>query len=160
MQIQQNSVVHIHYTLTNDAGEVLDSSSGKEPLMYMHGNHNLIPGLEAQLLGKAAGDQFNADIEAEDAYGLHHEEAIQHIPLSALANIPDLQVGMQLQASTDQGPVMVRVTEITDEHAVLDGNHPLAGERLHFAVEVVSVREATASELEHGHAHGGDGHHH
>ena len=160
MQIKENSVVNIHYTLTNDAGEVLDSSSGKEPLMYMHGHNNLIPGLEDQLAGKKAGDKFNADVEAEDAYGLHHEEAIQQIPLSALANIPNLEVGMQLQASTDQGPVAVRVAEINDDHVVLDGNHPLAGERLHFAVEVVSVRDATPSELEHGHAHGGDGHHH
>ena len=160
MQIKENSVVNIHYTLTNDAGEVLDSSSGKEPLMYMHGHNNLIPGLEDQLVGKKEGDKFNADVEAEDAYGLHHEEAIQQIPLSALANIPNLEVGMQLQASTDQGPVAVRVAEINDEHVVLDGNHPLAGERLHFAVEVVSVRDATPSELEHGHAHGGDGHHH
>ena len=160
MQIKENSVVNIHYTLTNDAGEVLDSSSGKEPLMYMHGHNNLIPGLEDQLAGKKAGDKFNADVEAEDAYGLHHEEAIQQIPLSALANIPNLDVGMQLQASTDQGPVAVRVAEINDEHVVLDGNHPLAGQRLHFAVEVMSVRDATPSELEHGHAHGGDGHHH
>jgi FKBP-type peptidyl-prolyl cis-trans isomerase SlyD len=160
MQIKENSVVNIHYTLTNNAGEVLDSSSGKEPLMYMHGHNNLIPGLEDQLAGKKAGDQFNADVEAEDAYGLHHEEAIQQIPLSALANISNLEVGMQLQASTDQGPVAVRVAEINDDHVVLDGNHPLAGERLHFAVEVVSVRDATPSELEHGHAHGGDGHHH
>ena len=160
MQIKENSVVNIHYTLTNDAGEVLDSSSGKEPLMYMHGHNNLIPGLEDQLAGKKAGDKFNADVEAEDAYGLHHEEAIQQIPLSALANIPNLEVGMQLQASTDQGPVAVRVAEINDDRVVLDGNHPLAGERLHFAVEVVSVRDATPSELEHGHAHGGDGHHH
>ena len=160
MQIKENSVVNIHYTLTNDAGEVLDSSSGKEPLMYMHGHNNLIPGLEDQLAGKKAGDKFNADVEAEDAYGLHHEEAIEQIPLSALANIPNLEVGMQLQASTDQGPVAVRVAEINDEHVVLDGNHPLAGQRLHFAVEVMSVRDATPSELEHGHAHGGDGHHH
>ena len=160
MQIKENSVVNIHYTLTNDAGEVLDSSSGKEPLMYMHGHNNLIPGLEDQLVGKKEGDKFNADVEAEDAYGLHHEEAIQQIPLSALANIPNLEVGMQLQASTDQGPVAVRVAEINDEHVVLDGNHPLAGQRLHFAVEVMSVRDATPSELEHGHAHGGDGHHH
>ncbi len=160
MQIKENSVVNIHYTLTNDAGEVLDSSSGKEPLMYMHGHNNLIPGLEDQLAGKKEGDKFNADVEAEDAYGLHHEEAIQQIPLSALANIPNLEVGMQLQASTDQGPVAVRVAEINDDHVVLDGNHPLAGQRLHFAVEVMSVRDATPSELEHGHAHGGDGHHH
>ena len=160
MQIKENSVVNIHYTLTNDAGEVLDSSSGKEPLMYMHGHNNLIPGLEDQLAGKKEGDKFNADVEAEDAYGLHHEEAIQQIPLSALANIPNLEVGMQLQASTDQGPVAVRVAEINDEHVVLDGNHPLAGQRLHFAVEVMSVRDATPSALEHGHAHGGDGHHH
>lgn len=160
MTIKQNSVVHIHYTLTNDAGETVDSSAGQEPLMYMHGNHNLIPGLEEQLFGRSVGDKFTADIEAEDAYGLYHEEAIQQIPLTALANVPDLKVGMHLQASSDQGPVSVRVIELTDEYAVLDGNHPLAGERLHFAVEVVSVRDATSSELQHGHAHSGDGHHH
>lgn len=160
MEIKDNSVVQIHYTLTNDAGTVLDSSKGKEPLSYMHGKHNLILGLEVQLLGKFSGDEFNATVEAEDAYGVRNLEAIQNIPLSVLANIPDLAVGMQLQTGTDQGPVSVSIIEINDEHAVVDGNHPLAGERLHFAINIVNVRDATESEINHGHAHAGDGHHH
>lgn len=160
MEIKDNSVVQIHYTLTNDAGTVLDSSKGKEPLSYMHGKHNLILGLEAQLLGKFSGDEFNATVETEDAYGVRNLEAIQNIPLSVLANIPDLAVGMQLQTGTDQGPVSVSIIEINDGHAVVDGNHPLAGERLHFAINIVNVRDATESEINHGHAHAGDGHHH
>lgn len=160
MKIQNNSVVQIHYTLKNDAGVVLDSSDGKEPLSYMHGQHNIITGLEAQLLGKSVGDNFDAVIEAEDAYGVRNLEAIQNVPLSALTNIPNLAVGMQLQAGTDQGPVSVNIIELNDEYAVVDGNHPLAGERLHFAINVIAIRDATESEMSHGHAHAGDGHHH
>ncbi len=160
MQIKDNSIVQIHYTLTNDESVVLDSSQGKEPLAYMHGSHSIIPGLEAALLGKTVGDKFNVTIEAADAYGERNPQAVQNVSLEALANVPDLQVGMQLQAGTDQGPVSVTVIELNDEFAVIDGNHPLAGVRLNFAVEVAAVREATESEMSHGHAHAGDGHQH
>lgn len=160
MQIKNNSVVNIHYTLKNDAGEVLDSSAGKEPLMYMHGHGNIIPGLENALAGKAVGDQLNVSIEAEDAYGVRQDDAIQQVPREAFANVPDLQVGMQLHGDSPQGPISVVVKEIGDDVVTVDANHPLAGERLHFDVTVDSVRDATDSELAHGHAHGGDGHHH
>ncbi len=160
MQITENSVVNIHYTLTNDAGEVLDTSDGREPLMYLQGHHQIIPGLEAALLGKIAGESVDAVIAPEDAYGVREEAAIQQVPRAAFEQIPDLAVGMQLHGDTPQGPMAVVVTEIGDDVVTVDANHPLAGQTLHFAVNIVSVREATESELEHGHAHGGDGHHH
>lgn len=160
MKIQNNSVVKIHYTLKNDAGDVLDSSEGKEPLMYMHGHQNIIPGLENALTDKQAGDSLNVSIEPEDAYGVRSDEAIQQIPREALANIPNLEVGMQLHAQSPEGTMAVTVKDIAEDVVTLDANHPLAGERLHFAVTVDSVRAATDSELSHGHAHGGDGHHH
>ncbi len=160
MQIKQNSVVNIHYTLKNDAGEVLDTSAGKEPLMYMQGHGNIIPGLENALLGKAVGEQLNVSIEPEDAYGVRQDDAIQQVPRSAFVNVPDLQVGMQLHGDSPQGPISVTVMTITDEMVTVDANHPLAGQRLHFDVTIDSVRDATESELSHGHAHGGDGHHH
>lgn len=160
MQIKQNSVVNIHYTLTNDAGEVLDSSAGKEPLMYMHGHQNIIPGLENALLGKAAGEQLKVSIEPAEAYGEHDIAAIQQVPREAFATVPDLAVGMQLNGRSPEGPIAVTVVEIHDDFVMVDANHPLAGQRLNFDVTIDSVRDATASELEHGHAHGGDGHHH
>ena len=160
MQIKQNSVVNIHYTLTNDAGEVLDSSAGKEPLMYMHGHQNIIPGLEKALLGKAAGEQLKVSIEPAEAYGEHDVAAIQQVPREAFATVPDLAVGMQLIGRSPEGPIAVTVVEIHDDFVMVDANHPLAGQRLNFDVTIDSVRDATASELEHGHAHGGDGHHH
>lgn len=160
MQITDNSVVNIHYTLTNDAGDVLDSSEGREPLAYLHGHHQIIPGLENALLGKTTGDTFEVAIAPEEGYGPRVEEAVQTVPREAFAQIPDLAVGMQLHGESPQGPMSVVVKEINDDSVVVDANHPLAGVTLNFAVSVVSVREATESELAHGHAHGGDGHHH
>lgn len=160
MQISDNSVVNIHYTLTNDAGDVLDSSEGREPLAYLHGHHQIIPGLENALAGKSAGDELNVTIAPEDAYGLRVEEAVQTVPREAFAQVPDLAVGMQLHGESPQGPMSVVVKEINEDSVVVDANHPLAGETLHFAVKIESVRAATESELAHGHAHGGDGHHH
>ncbi|TDR27717.1 FKBP-type peptidyl-prolyl cis-trans isomerase [Hydromonas duriensis] len=160
MQIKQNSVVHIHYTLTNDAGEVVDSSVGKEPLMYMQGHQNIIPGLENALLGKSVGEQLKVSIEPEDAYGVRNDDAIQQVPREAFANVPDLAVGMQLHGNSPQGPISVVVMAIAEDVVTVDANHPLAGQRLHFDVTVDAVRDATESELSHGHAHAGDGHHH
>lgn len=104
MQITDNAVVNIHYTLTNDAGDVLDSSAGREPLAYLHGQHQIIPGLENALVGKSAGDELNVTIAPEDAYGLRVEEAVQKVPREAFAQIPDLAVGMQLHGESPQGP--------------------------------------------------------
>ncbi|RMF13153.1 MAG: peptidylprolyl isomerase [Gammaproteobacteria bacterium] len=146
-------VVTIHYTLKNDAGEVLDSSEGQEPLSYLEGAQNIIPGLERALNGLASGDKTQVSIEPEDAYGERSEEMIQQVPLNAFEGVDKVEAGMRFQAQTPYGPRVVEVTAVTEEHATVDANHPLAGERLHFDVEVVEAREATAEEVEHGHVH-------
>jgi len=160
MQIADNAVVHIHYTLTNDAGEALDSSAGGEPLAYLHGFSNIISGLEAALDGKAAGDKLKVRITADEAYGERQDELVQDIPLEALKEVGELQVGMQLQAQAEDGVQIFTIKAIGTETATLDGNHPLAGEALTFDVEIVEVKEASAEELEHGHVHGPGGHQH
>ena len=146
-------VVTIHYTLKNDAGEVLDSSEGQEPLSYLEGAQNIIPGLEKALDGLNAGDKTQVSVDPEDAYGERSEEMIQQVPLNAFEGVDQVQPGMRFQAQTPYGPRVVVVTEVTEEFAVVDANHPLAGERLHFDVEIVEVREPTAEEVEHGHVH-------
>jgi FKBP-type peptidyl-prolyl cis-trans isomerase SlyD len=160
MQVTQNAVVSIHYTLRDDAGKTLDSSAGAEPLAYLHGNGNLIPGLERELEGKAAGDKLNVKIAPGDGYGEYDKSLVQRIPRRVLKNIPDVQIGMQLQAQSDRGPRAVTVTHIAGDMVTIDGNHPLAGQNLNFEVEIADVRAATEEELEHGHVHGPGGHHH
>lgn len=160
MVVGQNKVVSIHYTLTNDAGKVLDSSSGREPLAYLHGNGNLIPGLEKALEGKEAGDKLNVKVPAAEGYGTHDPGLIQDVPRRAFRGINNIQVGMQFQAESSQGPRTVTVTRLSGDMVTVDGNHPLAGEDLNFAVEVTQVRDASQEELDHGHVHGPGGHHH
>lgn len=161
MQIRNDAVVTIDYTLTNDAGEVIDSSSGGEPLAYLHGAGNIIPGLEAALEGKASGDSLQVHIEAVDAYGEHHEGLIQVIDRSMFQGVDELAVGMEFHAqANDGGMQVVRIAAIEGDDVTIDGNHPLAGVPLNFDVTVVEVREASAEELEHGHVHGPHGHEH
>ncbi|TWV84846.1 peptidylprolyl isomerase [Moraxella sp. VT-16-12] len=158
--IAQDTVVKFHYTLTNDAGEVLDKSKDA-PLAYLHGHHNIIPGLEQQLLGKSAGDKFTATIAPADAYGEYLAEAVQEVPRANFQGVQNIEAGMQFQTQTDDGHVMlVTVKDVSDDVVVVDGNHPLAGVALTFDVEVVDVRAATDEEIAHGHAHGEGGHHH
>jgi FKBP-type peptidyl-prolyl cis-trans isomerase SlyD len=159
MQIADNTVVRIHYTLTNDAGEILDTSEGGDPLSYLHGAANIIPGLEAALMGHAVGDKVQATIAPEDAYGLRHEQLIQAIPRTAFP-VEDIEVGMQFSADAENGGRVVTVTKVDDENITIDGNHPLAGETLHFDVTVVELREATDDEIAHGHIHEHGHHHH
>lgn len=154
MQIADNKVALIHYTLTNNEGEVLDSSEGAEPLSYIHGQGNLIPGLEKQLLGKRQGDALDVSVAAEEAYGPVVEEMIQTVPRDAFDGVEEIQVGMRFEASTAGGPVSVVVTAIDAENVTVDGNHPLAGQALNFKVEVVEVREPSEDEQSHGHVHG------
>ena len=154
MKIANNCVVSIHYTLTNTAGDTLDSSAGGDPLDYLHGANGLIPGLERELEGRQQGDSFKTEIQPEEAYGQPNPELVQDVPLDALAQIENLQVGMQLQSRTQDGRVQMLVVEaIGEEHATLNANHALAGQVLHFDVTVEGVREATEEELAHGHAH-------
>lgn len=160
MQISPNKVVSIHYTLKNDAGDVLDTSSGREPLAYLHGSGNIIPGLEKALEGKSSGEKMNVSIAPEEGYGERHEGLIQDVPRDAFQGVEDIQPGMQFHAQGPSGPMVVTVKEVGDNTVKVDGNHPLAGETLHFDVEVADVREATAEEQEHGHVHGAGGHDH
>jgi FKBP-type peptidyl-prolyl cis-trans isomerase SlyD len=160
MQIAERHVAYFHYTLTNDAGETLDSSAGREPLPYLHGAGNIVQGLEKALAGKKAGDKLTVDVAPEDGYGPRIESLVQVVPKSAFQGVTDLAPGMQFQAESNMGPVSVVVTEISGDNVTVDGNHPLAGETLHFAVEITEVREATTEEVLHGHVHGAGGHHH
>jgi FKBP-type peptidyl-prolyl cis-trans isomerase SlyD len=160
MQVADNMAVSIHYTLTNDKGEVLDSSIGDEALVYLHGEGNIISGLEQALNGKAVGDKFDVRLDAKDAYGEFMEDRIQVISRAMFEGVDELEVGMQFQADVSDGPGIVTITNIDDDNITIDGNHPLAGEPLTFAVEVVAIRAATEEELDHGHVHGAGGHHH
>jgi FKBP-type peptidyl-prolyl cis-trans isomerase SlyD len=160
MQITQDSVVSIHYTLTNDAGETLDSSAGGDPLVYMQGNGNLIPGLENALDGKTAGAKLNVKINPADGYGEYDKALLQRVPRRSFKGIADIKVGMQFQMQTNQGPRTVTVTQVQGDMVTVDGNHPLAGQNLNFDVEITEVRAATEEELSHGHVHGPGGHHH
>ncbi len=162
MKVANNCVVALHYTLTNDDGVELDSSAGQEPLVYLHGAGNIIPGLESALEGKAQGDDVAVTLQPEDAYGEFNPDLVQLVPHDAFEGIDDVQVGMQFQASGPNGEQLrVTVQELMDDGILVNANHPLAGQVLNFAVNITEVREATSEEIQHGHAHGdGDGHAH
>jgi FKBP-type peptidyl-prolyl cis-trans isomerase SlyD len=160
MQVSNNTAVSIHYTLTKDDGEVIDSSIGHEPLSYLHGTGSIIAGLEKVLHEKHVGDKFTANIPASDAYGQIFEERIQVISREMFEGIDNIEVGMQFHADVSEGPGIVSVIAIDGENITIDGNHPLAGMPLNFDIEVIEVRPATAEEIEHGHIHGAGGHHH
>jgi FKBP-type peptidyl-prolyl cis-trans isomerase SlyD len=160
MQIARDSVAAFHYTLTDDQNQVIDSSAGRDPLIYLHGGGQIVPGLEKQLEGRSAGDKFTADVAPEEGYGVHHPELMQEVPRSAFQGVEDIQPGMQFQGRGPQGEINVTVTRVEDDKVFIDGNHPLAGKTLHFAIEVTDVRAASEEELAHGHVHGAGGHHH
>lgn len=153
MKIQDNCVVAIHYTLTNDEGDVIDTSEGREPLRYLQGHGNIIPGLEQALLGLTTGESLTVVVEPEDGYGPKQDALIQAVPREAFDGVDVIEVGMQFQAQTAQGPIPVTVIAVDEESVTLDGNHELAGVRLNFAVQIADVREASAEELDHGHVH-------
>jgi FKBP-type peptidyl-prolyl cis-trans isomerase SlyD len=160
MQVTQDAVVSIHYTLTNDQGETLDSSAGGEPLAYLHGNGNLIPGLENALNGKQAGDKVTVKVPPAEGYGEYDQALVQRVPRRSFKGVADVQVGMQFQVQSGVGPRMVTVTQVAGDMVTVDGNHALAGQNLNFEVEITDVRAATEEELAHGHVHGPGGHHH
>lgn len=154
MQIAKDSVVTIHYTLTDDAGKVLDSSAGGEPLAYLHGNGNLIPGLESRLEDQTKGAKLEVKVLPKDGYGEFDAQLVHQVPKRQFEGA--VEVGQRFHA----GPSVVTVTKILGDMVTVDGNHPLAGQNLNFKVEVMDVRAATAEELDHGHVHGAGGHHH
>ncbi|HWR96713.1 MAG TPA: peptidylprolyl isomerase [Arenimonas sp.] len=160
MQIKENSVVSFHYTLTGKDGQVIDSSEGNQPLTYLHGVGQIVPGLENALLGKKSGDKMDVEVSAEEGYGEHHDFMVQQVPREAFQGVDEIEPGMQFQAQTPQGAMTVTVTAADETTVTVDGNHPLAGQPLFFAVEIVSVRDASEEEITHGHVHGEGGHHH
>ncbi|MBD8492426.1 FKBP-type peptidyl-prolyl cis-trans isomerase [Pseudomonas syringae] len=161
MPIAAKKAVSIDYTLTNDAGEVIDSSSGGAPLVYLHGAGNIIPGLEKALEGKDIGDELNVSIEPEDAYGEYSAELVSTLSRSMFEGVDELEVGMQFHASGPDGSMqIVTIRDLDGDDVTIDGNHPLAGQRLTFQVKVVDIREASEEEIAHGHVHGEGGHHH
>lgn len=160
MNIAKDSVVAMHYTLKDDAGEIIDSSAGGETLAFIFGSGQIIPGLEEQLEGKVKGEKLQATIPPEKAYGPRNEEMVQSVEKSQFEEPDQIKVGVQFQADTEQGPVLLTVLKVDDKEVLLDSNHPLAGKTLHFDVEITDVRAASAEELEHGHVHGPGGHQH
>ena len=160
MAIEKDKVVSIDYTLTGDNGQVLDSSQGREPLAYLHGAGNIIPGLESALEGKDAGDELNVQIPPDQAYGPRDERMVQPVPRAAFQGVPDIQPGMQFQANTNAGTRLITVVDVAGDQVTIDANHPLAGATLNFDVKIVNVRDATEQEKSHGHVHGPGGHQH
>jgi FKBP-type peptidyl-prolyl cis-trans isomerase SlyD len=156
MQISKHKVASIHYTLTDNDGKILDTSSGREPLTYIQGIGNLIPGMEEGLDGKSKGDKVKIKVSPEKGYGVKDASLEQKVPRTAFGT-QEVKVGMQFQ--TNQGGV-VTVTKIGLADITVDANHPLAGVELNFDVEVIAIRLATQEELDHGHVHGPGGHHH
>ncbi|MDX9741632.1 MAG: peptidylprolyl isomerase [Gammaproteobacteria bacterium] len=153
MNISDNCVVSIHYTLTDDDGRELDSSAGQSAFSYLHGARNIIPGLEQALTGKAPGDEMRVTVQPKDAYGEINPELVQQVPREAFAGIDDLQPGMQFRTGDDEQSLNVTVTEVNEDSVTIDANHPLAGLVLHFDVRIEAVREAGEEELAHGHVH-------
>ena len=159
MQVADKTVVSIDYTLTNDAGEVLDTSRDAEPLVYIHGQSQIISGLENALAGRATGDAFKIRLEARDAYGERDDDLMQTAQRAQFGG-EDPVVGLQVRTDGPEGTQILTIVAVDGDDVTLDGNHPLAGVPLTFDVKVVGVRAATKQELSHGHAHGSGGHDH
>lgn len=159
--VADGMVVSIDYTLTLDDGQVIDTSEGREPLVYLHGRGQIIPGLEKELVGMAIGASKKVSVSPAEGYGDVDPNAVQLVEHSIFPDDLELKPGVRLQMATPEGhPLEAEVVEVKEEGVLLDFNHPLAGETLTFDVAITDMRTATADELSHGHAHGPDGHHH
>ena len=159
--VAKDTVVSFHYTLSDKGGQVLDSSQGGQPLVYLHGYSQIVPGLENALLGKAVGSAFKVAVEPSEGYGERNEQMVITLPRSQ-GNLPaDIEVGFVVELVSPEGDeIPARVVKLTEADITLDANHPLAGETLYFDIELTDVRAATKEEIEHGHVHGPGGHHH
>ncbi len=150
MQISQNTVVSMDYTLTGDDGQVIDTSEGREPLVYLHGHQNIIPGLEKAIEGASEGDELEVAVQPEEGYGPYRDELVQDVPRDAFAGVDKVEPGMSFRAESNAGPMTVVVREVGDDTVTVDGNHMLAGQVLNFKVAIKDVREATESEIQQG----------
>lgn len=161
MKIANKHVVGIEYTLKDTKGEVLDTNEGADPLLYIHGLGQIVAGLEKALEGKIQGDKVEVKVSAEEGYGEFDEELIQRIPREEFKDMEPLEEGMEIVVENEDGEDQIMtISDLSEKEVTLDGNHPLAGQDLHFNVSITSIRAATAEEMEHGHAHGEGGHHH
>lgn len=159
--IAVGKVVGFHYTLKSSKGAVLDKSDEGDPMLYLHGAENIVPGLERQLAGKQVGDKFQAEVSPEEGYGTRQGGGPQPVPRAAFPDGMEIEVGSQFTAEGPDGELMpVWIAKVEPDTIYVDRNHPLAGETLHFQIEVVSIRDATREETSHGHPHGPGGHHH
>ncbi len=153
--IEAGKVVFFHYTLTDETGEVIDSSEGAEPLPYLHGAGNIVPGLERQMVGKCVGDRFEAVVPPEEGYGLPEGPGPQAIPRDAFPEDAELEEGLQFMAEDEDGEsIPLWIVSIEDDAVIVDQNHPLAGVTLHFSIHITELRDATEDEIAHGHPHG------
>jgi FKBP-type peptidyl-prolyl cis-trans isomerase SlyD len=160
MQIGDQKVVTLHYTLTDNDGKVIDKSEDGS-FAYLHGASNIIPGLEDALTGKSAGEEMSVSVSPEQAYGVRDESMLQQVPKNMFEDASQIAVGTQFHAQGPNGEMLVvTVLEVEEEHVVVDGNHPLAGVELNFDVKIIDVRDASEEEVEHGHVHAPGGHHH
>jgi FKBP-type peptidyl-prolyl cis-trans isomerase SlyD len=160
MQAEKDQVVTFHYHLTDDSADVIDSSREREPLTILFGHGAIIPGLEQAIGGHVAGDRFDVVVPPEQGYGVRRDDYTQRVPKKYFRDAERLRPGMTTVLSTENGHRPVVVLKVGSSVIDVDLNHPMAGKTLHFAIEIVDVREATAEELEHGHVHGPGGHHH
>ena len=157
MQITDHKVVSFHYTLTNDAGEVVDTTAGGEPLPYLHGEKEIVAGLEQALEGKSVGDKLKITLAAADAYGDLDPALVEIVSAEMFEGAETLEAGMEFETELDNGDdEFVRIISVDGDNITIDGNHPLAGQNLTFDVEITDIRDASKEELEHGHVHGDD----
>ena len=161
MQVSEQKVVTMNYEVADDQGQLIDRSEEGGPLAYIHGNGQLIPGLETALEGRGKGDKVAVDVPPEQGYGERDEEGVQTVARNQFDDSVEIEVGMQFEAQDDdEGHQIVTVVAVDGENITLDTNHPLAGKSLRFEVEILDVRDASAEELSHGHVHGPGGHDH
>ena len=159
MKIEKDRVVRFHYAVAEQGSEPTENSEGRDPLAILAGHGNIIPGLEKAMEGHEAGDKFGVDVAAADAYGEKRDGLSQRVPKKHFGD-QRLAPGMQVVLNTNFGPRAVTIEKVGMSVVDVDLNHPMAGKDLHFDIEIVEVREASAEELEHGHVHGDGGHHH
>ena len=160
MNAENNKAITFHYTLKNAAGEQMESSREGEPMSFLQGANNIIPGLEIAMQGRAVGDEFSVTVEPEEAYGVRNEKNVQRIPIKRLKGLGKVSVGQVLNLQTKKGQVQVTVLKVGRFNVDVDGNHPLAGAQLTFDVEITDIRDATDEEVQHRHVHGPGGHQH
>jgi FKBP-type peptidyl-prolyl cis-trans isomerase SlyD len=151
--IQNGKVVAFAYTLKDSDGNILEQTQGSDAIEYIHGNQNIIPGLEQAMLGMKVGEMKNVKVKAEDAYGLFDDDLLFKVPLSNFPADKKIEPGMEFQTNSENGVMVITVREIDGDNAIVDGNHPMAGLDLEFDVTVKNIREATAQEKAHGHVH-------